>query len=171
MTNGLANYRQACELLNKAAEAGNTYAQALLGQIFAGGLGVAQNYKAAAMWFQKAAVKDNPSEVRLQQATAKETQALQNALAMSEDEIQVGKATNIKLNGLEFAQIAIDGLTPAEIELLTKRVNNQLKTFESRCFEPNGLGGIDTVRLTLLTALHFAAEQYKLEQIACLATK
>jgi uncharacterized protein len=48
------DYTKACDLFQKAADAGNTDAMSNLGALYRDGLGFAQDYDKAREWFQKA---------------------------------------------------------------------------------------------------------------------
>ena len=81
------------------------------------------------------------------------------------------EASNIELNGIPFEDIAVDGLTPMDLSVVSKMVNDKFKEFERDCFEGPLRGGTDSLRIALLTSFHFASELYILQQEAGLAGK
>ncbi|HOX21933.1 MAG TPA: cell division protein ZapA, partial [Elusimicrobiales bacterium] len=74
------------------------------------------------------------------------------------------------LHGMLFEDIAVEGLTPMDISLVAKMVNDRVKALEKECMEGKS-AGIDTLRLALLTAFDFASELYLLQQESGLAGK
>ena len=78
---------------------------------------------------------------------------------------------NIELNGMLFEDIAVAGLTPMDLSVVSKMVNDKLKELERDCFEGPACGGIDTLRLSLLVSFYFASELYMLQQESGLAGK
>ena len=55
-----ASYSAAVEMFRKAAEKGNAFAQCALGECYAQGEGVEQDFTQAAIWFRKAAEQGHP---------------------------------------------------------------------------------------------------------------
>ena len=83
---------------------------------------------------------------------------------VQQDEAADGEKTNVELHGMLFEDISVSGLTPMDLSVVAKMVNDKVKELERECFEGPGRGGIDTLRLTLLAAFNFAAELYVAQQ-------
>jgi len=81
-----------------------------------------------------------------------------------------GETTNIELHGMLFEDIAVSGLTPMDVSLVARMVNDRIKNLEKECLE-NKSAGIDTLRMALLAAFDFASELYLLQQESGLAGK
>jgi len=88
-----------------------------------------------------------------------------------EELVADGEATNVELHGMLFEDIAVSGLTPMDISMVAKMVNDRVKELERECFEGKSRGGIDTLRLALLTSFYFASELYLLQQESGLTGK
>jgi len=88
----------------------------------------------------------------------------------TEELVADGEATNVELHGMLFEDIAVSGLTPMDISMVAKMVNDRVKELEKECFEGKSRG-IDTLRLALLTSFYFASELYALQQESGLTGK
>jgi len=75
-----------------------------------------------------------------------------------------GEKTNIELHGILFEGISVAGLTPMELVIVANAVNDTIKKLEKECVQHPETGGIDTLRLALLSAFQFAAALYQAKQ-------
>lgn len=91
-------------------------------------------------------------------------QNFESSWILNAGESAVGEQADVELHGIHFPSVSVPGLTPVELFIVAKMVNNVFTELEKNWRENPAVGHIDTVRLALLTAFKLASDLYKMQQ-------